>query len=265
MTAVNQDFTMYAGDAAYPQFTTRDGSGNIIDISSIVEIVWTMQRDAKSAPVLSKAFSLGGVSKINSGVGGIFQPNILTGETSALTGYYIHRAALTDGSGNVTTVETGRVRVAINPISSFSGDPALSDRDAVRGLIGDTDSSAWQLLDTQIDFVLTQFPNIWLAAAHCARMIAASYGRRVQKRVGDLEINYGQLQKNYLDLARELKATGDTIGIAPYSGGISHSDKHVVADNTDRVKPPFRTKQFDNPSGANNTSSLDDGWNSDGS
>jgi len=263
--AVKQNFESYAGDAAYPQFTTRDGSGTPIDISSMVEIVWSAQRDADSAPVISKAFTLGGVSKINGGTGGIFQPNIMTGESAALVGFYIHRAVLTDSSGNETTVEIGRWQVGIKPIATYSGDPSINERDAVRFWINDTDVDNAQIMDAEIDYVLTQFTNPMLAAAQCARNLQAKYARKPNKRVGDLQISWGDIAKAYATLAADLEARGNTFGVQPYSGGISWADRLKVNSNTDRVKPPFRGQgQFDNKAGKNNTS--EEAWNtSDGS
>lgn len=268
MTAAKQDFQSYAGDAANPIFTVRDGSNNPIDLSSVEEIEWFAQRDLQSSPVIDKLKSLNKIVFVTDGTDGKFKVLIATGETSGFAGFYVHRAKVTDSSGNVSTVTIGRWQVAPAPIATFSGDPAVNPRDAVRSHMGDTDMSNPQLTDPQIDYLLNLYPNPFYAAAAGCRQLASLYARKVNKRVGDLSINYTDIAKNYRDMARELEAQGATFGLAPYSGGISRSDKEAVNQNTDRVKPPFREKQFDNRSGLNNTSDLDGNFDdqlSDGS
>jgi hypothetical protein len=144
--------------------------------------------------------------------------------------------------------------------NSYSGNPADDPKDAVRFWIQDT-AAPWQTSDEEIDFVLTQFSNPMLAAANVARALSAKYARLPSKRVGDFALSYGELTKNYADLAAQLESQGQTFNLQPYSGGISKADIAQVAANTDRVAPPFRRDQFDNPSGPNNTS--EPGWQDD--
>lgn len=262
MTATAQDFTTYAGDAALPVFTVRDGDGAVIDISTVSEIAWSAQRDLSSAPVLSKTKTGGGITFVTDGTDGKFQVSLTAANTSSLTGFYIHQASITDDTGSVSTVTTGRMQVGRLPVSTYSGDPQLSDRDAVRMYIGDTDSSSWQLTDPEIDYLLTKFGTPLFAAAQAARNIAAKYGRKITKRVGDLSISYAELQKNYLDLAAELDAQAATMGAVPYAGGTSIADIVAVNENTDRPKPSFRRGMFDDRGGPNNTTAP--GWNDGG-
>ena len=254
MTSTDQDFTTYAGDDALPVFTIYDGDGATIDISTVTQIEWLASRDADTAAVIDKLKSTGGIVLVDGGTDGQFTPIILKTDTAALTGFYFHRAIITDESGDVSTVTLGRWKVGPKPMSTYSGDPQLSDRDAVRMYIGDTDSDSWQLTDPEIDYLLTTFGSPLFAAAQAARNIASKYARKVTKRVGDLSISYGDLQKNYLDLAAELEARASTMGIAPYSGGTSIADIIAVNQNTDRPKPSFRRDMFDNRSGIAGTS-----------
>ncbi|WP_431490981.1 hypothetical protein [Paraburkholderia fungorum] len=80
------------------------------------------------------------------------------------------------------------------------------------------------------------------------------------KKVGDLSIDYGERSKFYQELANTLEAKGNIGGVIPYSGGISISDKINVEGNTDRVRPPFRVDQFDNPNSATTQPRRDDPW-----
>ena len=256
MTAVNQNFTSYAGDDAAPVFTLRDGAGAPIDVSTANEIKWCAARDWNSLPVLTKLKSANQISVEGSPPANIAVA-ILAADTRPLAGYYVHWVIVTDSGGLISTVALGRWQVGPKPNWSYSGDPATGARDEVRFLIGDTDAASPLVMDPEIDALLVTYPNPYLAAAQAARTIGGKYTRKVSKRVGDLSINWGDLAKQFYTLADELAAQGNTMGLSPYSGGISRADRRAVRDNEDRMRPPFREKQFDNPSGVNNTSEFD--------
>lgn len=260
MTVANQNFTIYQGDAALLLFTIVDGNGNAIDLSGVSDIVWAAQRDLNSSPVVRKTMTGGGITFKTDGTDGKFQVSLTGTDTTALTGFYLHAAVTIDGSGNASTAATGRMQVGRAPVWTYSGDPANSDRDAVRNYVNDTDQSNPQIMDAEIDYLLAQYPNPLLAAAAACRKLAARWATKVNKRVGDLAISFSDISKNYTSLATELEAQGNTRGLAPYSGGTSIADKISVDQNTDRPSPPFCEKQFDNPSGVNNTSDLDGGF-----
>lgn len=143
------------------------------------------------------------------------------------------------------------------PTYTYSGDPSSSDKDAVRFWVQDTGPDVWLLSDQEILFTLDQYSNTILAAAQCCRSIAAKFGQKVNKRVGDLSINYSDKVDHYLALAQEFDTQGSISGLAPYAGGISKSDMCKVASNTDRVKPPFREGQFDNRQALNGLETTD--------
>jgi hypothetical protein len=143
---------------------------------------------------------------------------------------------------------------------SFSYEPGASDKDTVRLLVGDTDPDKRQLHDEEIAWFLTENSNVYLAAAEAAKAIAALYGRDVDKQVGDLKISASQRQKQYLDLAKQLRSRVGR-SISPYAGGISRSDKIAVEQDTDRVRPAFRRNQFDNPGTVDPPGSTS-GWHS---
>lgn len=258
MTALKQNFTTEVGDSALPIFTVRDGSGNPIDLTGVQNIIWRASRDPDSASVVDKELTTSppGIT-IVSAVGGQFSPIILPADTPGLSGFYFHKAIVFDIDNNPSTVALGRWQVGPKPLATYSGDPTNSDRDAVRFWIDDTDVDNAQIMDAEVDYTLTLFPNALLAAANCARKLAGKYARKVNKRVGDLSINYSDISKKYEDLADSLQAQGDTIGLIPYGGGLSRADMEAVRSNTDRVRPFFSRKLFDDQAGPNNTSSTD--------
>lgn len=246
MTSVSQDFTVYAGDSALPVFTVVDGSGVAIDISGVSQILWNAQRDLDSAAVLSKTKTAGEITFYTDGTDGKFKVWILPTDSAPLSNYYIHQAIITDQFGNVSTVTTGRLRIARQPIWTYSGNPSLSERDAVRFHIQDTDSANPLYYDGEIDYLLTKFPNPLYAAAQAARSLAAKFaGQVTSKRVGDLALTYAEKVKNYLALADALEMQADQTGAQLYSGGTSKSDMTAVAADSNRVPQPFSRGQFD--------------------
>jgi len=247
MTATKQDFTTYAGDACQPNFLVTNEASAPIDLSGVTEIKWTIQRDQESLAVLTKLKTTGGVVLISGGVGGQFYVDLTGADTAPLSSYYMQTAVITDAYGNVSTVTLGRMRVGQQPSSSYSGDPARTSRDYVRSLIGDTDPNSALYTDLEIDNFITQFGSpLWAAGAAC-RSLAARYAGKTSRRVGDLSINYGELTKNYLAMADQFDAKAAIEGVGPYAGGTSVSDMVTQNQDTDQVRAPFATDQFDNP------------------
>ncbi len=133
---------------------------------------------------------------------------------------------------------------------TYTADPENVPRDAVRLLIGDTDTADQQLQDSEIDFYIATYGSALMAAGKAARALAAKYTRKADKEVGDLKIAYSQIAKNYFLLAEQLEAQAGRTGsqVQIYVGGVSRSEKARVEANTDRSAPSFRRGQFDNPS-----------------
>lgn len=132
-------------------------------------------------------------------------------------------------------------------------DPADSPVDSVRFLIGDTDLSAPQLSDGEIQFALYQNANVYAAAAICARALSARYARRVDTRFETVESKYSQLRDNYEMLARSLDAQAKKKGTlgAPIAGGISRAEVEAAQADMNRVKPFFYDNLFQNPPPSN--------------
>jgi len=119
-------------------------------------------------------------------------------------------------------------------------DPSTSDRDAVRFLVGDTDTSDQQVTDEEIAYAISSEGSVKTAAAFVCRTIAAKYARFVDKSVGDLKLSYSQRQTAYIKLAEKFESDSSISNAAPYAGGISRADKETVETDDDRVDPRFR-------------------------
>lgn len=116
---------------------------------------------------------------------------------------------------------------------------ALStNRDRVRFLIGDTDTNDQQLQDSEIDWVLTQEGNVYLAAAKSCQALAAKYSRQADSEVGDLAVKKSQRAKAYFDLAKKYKAEG-IIDAPVFAASLSVADKQTYEQDTDIPAPKF--------------------------
>lgn len=131
---------------------------------------------------------------------------------------------------------------------NYSGDPASSNLDAVRFLIGDTVSTDQQVSDEEITWLLsTSSSDVSQAAILAIESLIARYARYpASKTVGDLSISYGDRIKSYRELLTRIRS-GLSLDLAePFAGGISISDKESRESNTDRVGPHFSRDMFKN-------------------
>lgn len=130
---------------------------------------------------------------------------------------------------------------------SYSGNPASSTKDAVRFLIGDTDTNDQQVSDEEIAYLLgltSDDPNA--AAVRAARALASKYAKYPSaKTVGDLSITYGERAKVFTDLAASL-AEQAVLTAPPYLGGILVAEKEGRAADTSLEQPAFKRGAMDN-------------------
>lgn len=122
---------------------------------------------------------------------------------------------------------------------SYSGDPAYNSRDKVRFLIQDTNSADQLLADEEVDWLLGQNSDAYMAAASAADTIAGKYARVADsKSIGDLSVSYSSRASRYESLAAQLRTRAGRTGAAPtpYAGGIRISDRDVDLANTDLTR-----------------------------
>ena len=126
------------------------------------------------------------------------------------------------------------------------GNLATSPRDQVRWLSGDRDTNDQQVQDEEIDWVLAQQPNVYLAAADVCEAIAAQLSRLADARTGDVQESLSQKAKAYQERANALRSRAATLA-APIFGGLSKSEKQTLAADADAVQPAFLIGQGDSP------------------
>jgi len=129
---------------------------------------------------------------------------------------------------------------------SYGNDPANSELDAVRLLLGDTDINDQQLSDEELNYFISATSDVYSAAALASRSLASKYARLVESReVGDLKLEFGARYQRYLDLADQLEMQVAVFGASPFLGGNSVSDKETEYSDESKVQPYFARNQFD--------------------
>ena len=119
---------------------------------------------------------------------------------------------------------------------------AAGKRDAVRLFAEENDTTNQRVTNEEIDFLLTQEANVYMAAAACCELVAARIGPISMKRVGDLVINYNE--SYYREHAAFLRARGQTYQTLSV-GGVSVSDKQVLEGDDDWLKFRFHRNLHD--------------------
>lgn len=131
---------------------------------------------------------------------------------------------------------------------TYSGDPAASDLDAVRWLVGDTNSSDQLVQDEEIAYALANYGGPVHAAAVVCEQISGQFSREaVSKKVGSLSINFGAKAKEYANRCKQLRRLIATDLTEIFAGGLSISEKETLASDTDAVQPSFAKGQDDHP------------------
>lgn len=140
---------------------------------------------------------------------------------------------------------------------AYGAAPITVSRDAVRLLVGDvsTSTSAEWLANGDYDYFVAQTSSVYIAAQLAANSLGALFAGPsgvgedwTERKVGDLTIK----RSDAAGLASEFRQLGKKLGrmaaagITPYAGGLSRDDKDTVGDDTDRVRPAFTRKLFDN-------------------
>jgi hypothetical protein len=247
MSQHGQDFTAYLGRDVAPIFTVQDAIGAPVDLSAVQDINWDCQANLSATPLISKSKTGGTIVFVTNGTDGKFQVKISPTDIAALSGYYIHQAWITDASGAKTEVATGRFRVGRAPTWTYTGDPANSQSDALRFVMGDTNHKDPQFWDSEIAFALTQETNLYRAAANLCRSLAAKYAREADSVQNELRTMYSSRSRAYAERAKEFDAKAANSAIPmPYAGGISNADKLLQVNNPDRVPPQFNLGMDDN-------------------
>lgn len=137
--------------------------------------------------------------------------------------------------------------------------PATADRDKVRFLIQDTDTTRQFLSDEEIAYLLTEWADVYDAAANAADILVARFNGKADysKSVGDLSLNetFSSQATGFKELAKTIRANRHrrfTVSwVANAEALKSTGDRTVDTYNTDAY-----LGQMDNPRTATSETSL---------
>jgi len=132
---------------------------------------------------------------------------------------------------------------------TYGADPAGSNRDAVRLLIGDTDTTDQQLQDSEVDYFLGLFgvagdDRVVPAAIRSCEALAAKYARQVDTTNQGLSVGASKRSEHYRKLADDLRDLETTVAEV-FLGGNTYSEAKLMDENTDLIPPTFRRAQND--------------------
>src|SRR6185437_701627 len=111
MTIINQDFTMWQGDAKSIVFTITDASGNPYDLTDVENINWALSALPVTDALIQKSKTGGGISVNSPATDGIFTVTLEATDTAALVGAFYHEAQIIDSEGNPDVVATGTATI----------------------------------------------------------------------------------------------------------------------------------------------------------
>lgn len=129
---------------------------------------------------------------------------------------------------------------------TYSGDPATSQRDYTRLLIGDTDQDDQLLSDEEIDYLIQVHGTIIHVASEACHIIAAKFARLMSRSIGGLSADFSAKYRQYIELAENFKKDEDSLPVGPFISGYTRSAKEAVESETDRETTFSRKGIMDN-------------------
>lgn len=130
---------------------------------------------------------------------------------------------------------------------TYSGNPANSQLDEVRFIIGDTDTTDQLLANEEINYMIAEYGSSLRTASECARAIAAKFARLMSRSIGGLSADFSAKYRQYLELAESLQNNEQTVPVSLYISGYTKSAKEAVELEEDRETTFARKGDMDNP------------------
>jgi len=136
---------------------------------------------------------------------------------------------------------------------SYSWNPASSERDTVRFLVGDTDTNDQKVANEEITYALSVWSTVELAAALVLYSLAAKFSSSVSTSFGGVSTSCSDVAKAYAERASALDPMGLVTSrgshVLPSFGGRSVGEKESLNSDTDAVQPSFYRGMDDYPGG----------------
>jgi hypothetical protein len=190
------------------QFLT-DGAATDLAGATITFNMW-------NAATGTQVITDGVCTLVSAATGQVEYPWTATDATLAAGFYVASFTATFSGPRLLTAPNNGMITVQIvaeiGAQWSYTGNPEARAIDKVRFLSGDTDADNQQIMDPEIDFLLTEWNNdAYTSAAFACEAIAGKYSAKsdYSRSVGDLSIStqLGASAKTFLDRAARLRIT----------------------------------------------------------
>lgn len=185
-------------------------------------------------------------ASIDDAAQGLASVVIAAADTSTLNGIYMYKIKVVDNSGNISTVRTAEFYVLTvqNQINL----------NTVRTMIGDFDSTNYELSDAQLYFYVLNNSNVYSAAAKASRALQAQYAKlAVDTTIEDVSVKYSTRSEAYKKLAENLETTATVEDIpTPSVMGVSKEAVDAQREDDDRIQNKFYMDRFSNPPGNHN-------------
>ena len=121
-----------------------------------------------------------------------------------------------------------------------------SDKDWMRWRVADISTSDGIRQDAEYVAALGEYGSKQEAALRMAQSIYAEFSKlATDSKMGQLSFAYSKRAEFYHKLIAELQQEAAMgVGVSPWFGATSKTDKQTQEDNTDRVEPSFARNQF---------------------
>jgi hypothetical protein len=128
---------------------------------------------------------------------------------------------------------------------TYGGDPSANNRDEVRFLIGDVDSTQPLLTDEEIAYAIAELNSNYATAAFCIDRIL-SKGYMADREVGDLKISGSQVAAHLKAVKKDLLQR-DSGSRVPFFGGMTEASRETYDLDTSLIQKTHWEGQFDHP------------------
>ena len=111
MTAINQDFSMHAGDTKVISLTVKDANGSVVNLTGLLKAQFVVKNYANSTTELVTKTLGSGITNGSPSLGILEITIDATSSASLNAGEYYHETRIKDTDSNIGTVTTGTLTV----------------------------------------------------------------------------------------------------------------------------------------------------------
>ena len=146
---------------------------------------------------------------------------------------------------------------------TYSGDPANSDSDAVRFMVGDTIRERPLLDDLEVDWIITQATNLNLRAALACEALWSRFLGISDYTVGSVSKKFSDVAAKFKERAAEFRKDAYKNARVSFPAHLCSTKRALEADN-ELEYPEFSIGMADNPLATQLNNELNDLWRTRG-